>query len=255
MTDENMNNQSTSAGANQSSFNQQNPYTQNQYSQGYQGGYDYSQYGQNQYSQGYQGGYDYSQYGQNQYSQGYQGGYDYSQYSQNQYSQGYQGGVDYSQYGQNQYTQGYQGGADYNNQSSQNPLRVNVTPNNPATSSNNITLNLDSLYEKLNEKANERVEIIDYNETLKKILMLLLSSKVYMNVYSFIGNDMPIGTGEVSVINNNTVSIGNKVIALSYISYISFHIDSIQQEIIYEYFNKEIYKGINNNFQNDFYYI
>lgn len=216
---------------------------------GQQSGYDPNAYSQQSYGYSQQGGYDPNAYSQQSYGYGQQGGYDPNAYSQQSYGYGQQGGYDPNAYSQQSYGYGQQGGYDPNAYSQQsyattgqtsdpnNPLRVTLNPNNPSTNSNNITLNLDSLYEKISNEINRSNEIIDIYKEIKEFSTYLMHNNTYINIFSYLcENESAIASGNINTINNNTISVNSKIVAIKFISYIQFSGEYINEISINQYF-------------------
>ena len=269
---------------NQGQPNQQGYDPNAQYNQqGYPNqGYDPNAYAQQNYqSQGYdpnayaQQNYQNQGYDPNAYAQqNYQSqGYDPNAYAQQNYqSQGYNPYQGYSYdpnlyYQQSYQTQGYDPNMYYQQamyqqqipQDPNNPMRLTVSPSNPSTSSNNITLNLDSLYERINNEIRRNNEPVDKFISMKNFMRYLIQNSAVLNVYSYLADvDTPIVQGTLNTINNNTISVQGKVVALNYISYIKFVSESIEDIAINSLFYEEMVQksrnpNINNIQINDFY--
>ncbi|MGL5316630.1 MAG: hypothetical protein ACRC92_25455 [Peptostreptococcaceae bacterium] len=248
-----MDNNQQNTGQNTNTYSQYNQQTTQQT------GYDPNAYTYGQYGQ--QAGYDQNAYAYGQYGQ--QAGYDPNAYTYSQYGQ--QAGYDqnaYSQYGQyNQYGQqaSYDPNAyaayyaqQSNNNDPNSPLRLNVSPSNPSTSSNNITLNLDSLYEKINNEINKTNETLDGEKEMKDFFLYLTQSYSTVEIFSYLTDiESSIGKGMINSVNNNTISVDSKVIALKYISYIQFASQVIDDNGIRNYFyNNFMQKNIQNQNSN-----
>ncbi len=195
-------------------------------------GYGYDPYGGMQ--QGYgQMGYDpyggmqqgYGQMGYDPYG-GMQQGYDFMGYDPNMYG---------SMYAQDTSNQSTPSNPTRVSVTPNNPMRVQITPNNPATSSNNITLNLENMEKMLNEQ-NKSKEIIDKNEKLKLMLVVFMENNIDIELYSNQNDEMPIASGRVNMVTNQTISIENKIVAIKYISYIKFSNKYITENKIHEFF-------------------
>ncbi len=148
------------------------PNAYNNYYGQQQQGYDPNAYA-NYYNQQQQAGYGQQSDDPNAYANyyGQQNAYGQQTYDPNAYA---------AYYGQNYaYTQ--QATSDPNN-----PMRLMVSPSNPSTSSNNITLNLDSLYERLSNEINKNNEPIDKMREVKDFLLYLVQNTAVLNVYSYL---------------------------------------------------------------------
>lgn len=135
-------------------------------------------------------------------------------------------------------------GGYYNYQETSNQTNVDSN-NNPPQNSNNITLNVDSLYEKLNNELNKNIENNECNIEFKEFFRLTMQYGVNIHIYSCKGKDeFPIESGVLGSINNNTIAINNKVISMKYISYIMYKSENINDNIITSYFiNRSQFKN------------
>ena len=215
------NSQNSSQGYNQTDYTQQG-YDPNAYYQ--QSGYTQQGYDPSAYYQ--QSGYTQQGYDPNAYYQ--QGGYAQQGYDPNAYYQ--QGG--YMQQVSN----------DPNN-----PMRLTVSPTNPSTSSNNITLNLDTLYERLNNEIKKNQAQVNPFEEIKNFLLYLVQSTAQIEVYSILTDSESIlAQGIINTVNNNTISIDSKVVALKYISYIKFNSENIDDRSINGFFYQNMIRNSQN---------
>ncbi len=239
------------------SYSQQG-YDPNSYGTYSQQGYDPNSYGSySQQGYGQQQGYDANSYGQ---QQGYdpnaygayygqQQGYDANSYGQ---QQGYDPNAYGAYYGQQQGYDPNAYAAYYNYPQQQyndpnNPVRMTLNPSNPSTSSNNITLHLDSLYERLNNELSKREEVDNYRE-IKDFFIYLSQNSAVVNVYSYLTDiGSSIGEGMINMVNNNTISVGSKVISLKYISYIKFNSDDIDDPKINSFFYNKVMNRMSQN--------
>ncbi|MGL5378400.1 hypothetical protein [Clostridium sp.] len=241
----------TQQGYGQQTYGQQSYYQQGGYDPYSQQGYGQQTYGQQSYYQ--QGAYDpYSQqgygqqtYGQQSYYQ--QGSYDpYSQQSYGQQAYGqqpYYQQTSYDPYSQQTYAQ--------QSQDPNNPLRVTLNPNNPSTSSNNITLNLDSLYERVNNEISKATEMIDSKKELKEFLTYLMYNQAKISIFSYlIDQESCIASGSINIINNNTISVESKIVSLNFICFIKFDGESINEMAINQYFHNKSLQSIPNKNRN-----
>lgn len=174
-------------------------------------------YGQNSYNQSTYG----SNYNQSAYNYG-QTGYDSSGYS---YGQGTYGS---SSYDSNSYG-GYNQQSAYSSQgTASNP--ISVSPNTPFTSNNQIDLHLSSLGE--TNAGRKDTQINTFINGVKGFLRYAQQYQIYINIYINVGSPESVtAQGIPTAVNNTTVSIGEKIVSIRHISYISFQVDPASFDI------------------------